>query len=1074
MRESGPTSGPSGRAVQRQLPVPLTRARAQWPLLVTVTLGLVVSGTLAALCALLATAGVAGGLAARWQTSGEAAAVSASVLVRDDAGASGPAALATLGDLVTDATGDLAGPVSTWAVSPLSYLPGRDPRATYLLDADTAADHAELDDGRWPASSSGAAGGADGTDPLEVALLRPTADALAVGVGDELVLAPHTGREPDGGEGARRAVVVGIAGRDLDPQWSRDLLGGDGTGIVLGRVDAFGPLLVAPGTLLDAGAPVVRGSVRVVPDLARDPARAEGTAAAVASLRTRADETLAQALGEDVRSVTVQSGVGQEVRAGLAEQGVTRSLVLALLLVVVAVAATVLAQVGRALATRRRSEWELARARGATRRQVGRGTAGEALAAAVVAALAATALGPLLYAALARAPWWPTTTGVGAVVVSPAVLAAVAVGTLLPASAVVLEASRATGGSVGAGGATAPARPAVRVGGEVLLVVVAAVGVVQLRAHAPGVGLDPLLVLAPVAVVAALVVVALRVVPLLARAADGVVHRLRGAVLPVTVWRIARGAVGGAAAAVVWAAATVAFAVPVAATWSQSRVDQAQAAAGADLVIADDAGADTAVEIAEATGASPAAVLDRPVQLGSRPGSSQLVAIDADRADEVVLGRLDDGRTWSELMAPLAEEADAAAPRPEVTAPLGVTVRGEAGGVDGYTAEVTLTLVVQAPSGERTLATTDPVPLDGAPHHPAVALDGPLPDGATVPAAALAVNLTAESLDVPFLGEGATATVAVEIDGAPASAAAPWAATYRGEAQGVRATVEGSAIVATADASVLLDPRARVLLTSYPPPADVPVLASAALANDLGLTDGDLLDLRIGAAAVPARVAGVVPYVPAQPDAPTLLADRSAIADAMLVAGESGPVVDDWWVAQPRADAVERLAAVGLVPSTPQRADPADAATSPLSTPVLAALALLGAGAVVLAWSAVGADATATARAQAIVDARLRALGATRADVRRMALARIVGTTLAAVVTGAAAGTVAALAVAPWIVAGDGGARPVPDVRLVVPVLATLGGLALLAVGAGIVGVVLGSRRTRASTATLLRSGDAA
>lgn len=1061
--------GPAGRAPR---PVALTRARAQWPLLATVTLALVVSGTLAALCALLATAGVAGGLAERWQTTGDAAAVSASVLMRDDAAASGPAALDTLGALVIDAAGDLAGPASTWAVSPLSYLPGRDPRATYLLDADTAADHADLDDGRWPSPGSGAG------EPLEVVLLRPTADALAVTVGDELVLAPHTGREADGGEGARRALVVGIAVRDLDAQWSRDLLGGDGTGTVLGRVDAFGPLLVAPGTLVDAGAPVVRGSVRVVPDLARDPARAEATADRVASLRNRADEVLAEALGEDVRSVTAQSGVGAEVRAGLAEQGVTRSLVLALLLVVVGAAATALAQVGRALATRRRSEGELARARGATRWQVSRGTVGEALAAAVLAAALATALGPLAYGALARAPWWPAATGAGAVGVDAVVLAAVATGTLVPAAAVVLEASRAV-----AGWRAAPSRAALRVAGEVLLVVLAAVGVVQLRAHAPGVGVDPLLVLAPGAVLAALVVVALRVVPLLARAADGVVHRLRGAVLPVTVWRIARGTVGGAAAAVVGAAATLAFVVPVAATWSQSRVDQAQSAAGADLVIADDAGADTAVEIADAVGSSPAAVIDRPVQLGSRPGSSQLVAVDAVRADEVVLGRLDDGRTWSQVMEPLAGDPWQATP--EVTTPLGVTVTGEAGGVDGYTAEVTLTLVVQAPSGERTLATTDPVPLDGAPHRPAVALDGPLPNGATVPAALLAVDLTAESLDVPFLGEGASATVAVEMDGAPATS--PWVATHRGETQGVGATVEGAAIVVTADASVLLDPRARVLLTAFPPPADVPVLASAALASDLGLADGDLLDLRIGAAAVPARVAGVVPYVPGQPGSPTLLADRSAIADAMLVAGESGPVVDDWWVGQPRADAVERLAAAGLVPSAPQQeqgASAADAATSPLSAPVLAALALLAAGAVVLAWAAVGADATATARAQAIVDARLRALGATRADVRRMALARIVGTTLAAVVAGAVAGTVAALAVAPWIVAGDGGARPVPDVRLVVPVVATLGALALLALGAGVVGAALGSRagspssgasgRSRPSTASLLRSGDAA
>ncbi len=71
--------------------------------------------------------------------------------------------------------------MSVWASSPMGYLPGESSRLAYVLDADSATEHAQLTDGRWPEPAGAGA-------PVEVALPLNTASMLGLVVGDDVRL----------------------------------------------------------------------------------------------------------------------------------------------------------------------------------------------------------------------------------------------------------------------------------------------------------------------------------------------------------------------------------------------------------------------------------------------------------------------------------------------------------------------------------------------------------------------------------------------------------------------------------------------------------------------------------------------------------------------------------------------------------------------------------------------------------------------------------------------------------------------------------------------------------------------
>ena len=244
-----------------------------------------------------------------------------------------------------------------------------------------------------------------------------------------------------------------------------------------------------------------------------------------------------------------------------------------------------------------------------------------------------------------------------------------------------------------------------RSGADLLLLALAALAYLQLRAHrvAGGATVDPVLVVAPVLCLVAGAALVLRPLPLLARRADARAASSRSLTLPLAAWGVARRPQGAAAAfLVVLATACATFGVGFAATWAQSQRDQAAAAVGTDLSVPAQLDAlGTGAALRAATGGRVSPVTSRPVTLGSRAQGGDeavhLVAVDTRDADGLLRGRLPSGG-WADATAGLAPAGPVG----------GVQLTGTSADlvVTGHVADdvpmtATLSLVVQDGDGAR-------------------------------------------------------------------------------------------------------------------------------------------------------------------------------------------------------------------------------------------------------------------------------------------------------------------------------------------------------------------------------------
>src|SRR5690554_1114829 len=230
----------------------------------------------------------------------------------------------------------------------------------------------------------------------------------------------------------------------------------------------------------------------------------------------------------------------------------------------------------------------------------------------------------------------------------------------------------------------------------------------------------------------------------------------------------------------------------------------------------------------------------------------------------------------------------------------------------------------------------------------------------------------------------------------------------------------------------------------------------------------------MASASVRATIVGVVPYVPSQPGANVMLADHDTLTRALFNHGEFGANVDAWWAQTPHTGSVDALTAAGLPGAVTMADAVAESRSGAWNTPVMGALGVLLGAAALLAWTAAGANASGLARQLRRTNARLRGMGARRSHVRRIATLHAVLTTTAQAVVGGVAGGLVAWAVAPWVVAGDGGQRPIPSVIFDVSPTVAVASLAVLVVG--LVLVTLPAARAGASAVVpvALREGDAA
>lgn len=1033
------------------------RSAAQWPLLVAVVVTMTLSLALVGTGALLAGPGRAQALdAAASASRGPASSGVGPGTVTLTAGTTdtsrtAPPGARDVGDrlrgLLTDAVAPLPATVSTWLSTPAAAVDGDPARRAYLLDADTAQEHAALTAGRWPR-----AGGGD----REAVLPSSAAAALGLGVGDRVRVGSGAAAVP--------VVVVGLLDPDGSAEWARDRLGGRGSDVESAPAPVHGPFLVAPGTLLAADAPVGGLSLAARVDLAGRPGELAGLAARVQALGDAADE----AVGTLVDYTTVRSGLGAFVDDARARLVVTTSTVLTALALVVVLAGAAVALLARLLAARRGVDTALRLDRGASRAQVVVWAAVEAVVLALLAALLAVPLARAGYALLLRVPpldgRWPAgfvPTGSGPALAALAVTAlALAVACTAPALLAVRRAAAPAGTPHRTAGAVA------RSGADLLLLGLAVVAYLQLRAHRPvSSAVDPVLVVAPALCLVAAAALALRAVPLVAAGAEVLVRRGRGLAVPLAAWELARGRAAAGVFLVVLATAAGTFAVGMHSTWTVSQRDQADAQVGTDVRVPAQGQATPPALQTLPAGAAVAPVARRTVALGSRPGSSTLVAVDAARADAVLRGRLDGGATWGRLLAPLVP-AEPAGGVDAPDGPLELEVTGGLAGSPGMPVPAHLSLVLQDGNGVRVAVPTPDVTLDGTAHRvsvrpPApgtwrvVALRAVVPSGVRVPS-----DVEARlDLQVRVLGASAAAPAV-----AWSAATEDHELTSSLQPRGGADSLGFSAVVATfALEYVDLD----VVVTGFAPVDQLPVVVSTSLAERLGLGVGDPLDVGLASTSLPASVVGVVPYVPSAPG-DAVVVDQDTFSRALLGRFDLSSTVDEWWVATPDPSAVAR-AAGGVA-----RTDVAEDLThGPLRVAVGAGLLLLVAAALALAAAGSAARELAVAHERRLEAARLRALGVSRRLLTATGTTRHLLVTVLAVVLGAIAGALVVRLVGPVLATSATGAAPVPAARAAWPWAAEAALLGSVLVCCVLAGLPAARGAARRSPAALLRSGEA-
>ncbi|WP_149202191.1 FtsX-like permease family protein [Actinotalea subterranea] len=1055
-----------GRAGGRPALV-LRRASTQVPLLAAVLAVVVAGTTLLGTCVLLLTTAQDRALEQAIARAGPAE-VDVTVGLRlavPDAGDGAPDAsdppavdaaqvVADATALVEDAFAPAPSSTSVWLASALQYLPATAAdtlRLGYLLDAPGLEAAATLAAGRWPAPTATAA-------DREVAVLTSTARALDLAPGDRVVLSPdpqHASEQADGasspGSTEVGVVVVGTFTRAHDQDgaqgaWERDPLDGEGVDTSTGLIPAYGPFVVAPGTLPATEVPVGRVSLVVRPDLS-DADADELVAMGPPSGSLRTD--LTRTLGDAVSSTAVASPYPRTLADARTQQGITSSGVLVVALLGAALAATALGLAARLVAVRRAAEATLLVARGARRGQLVRQAAAESALLAALAAAAGVPLSLVTFRAVTALPWLAGAGLAGPASVTAPLVVAVASAALLLAALLVAPSVR----PVDAGAHRRPRRGLVaRSGTDVVLAAVAVAAYVQLRAHrvATGAEPDPVLVAAPLLVLLAGAVLVLRVLPWVSRLAEGHARASRGLVLPLAAWEVSRRPHSTAGAfLLILATAAATFGVSFTSTWWDSQADQAEAEVGTELVV-DVTGAPVLAQgaaVAVATGGDVSPVTRRAIALGSRVGggteesTTQLLAVDTRRADALMRGRLPEG-SWADVSAGLAPTTGGAGPLVPAAPTLDVTVTGAAD--DGTPLETVPGLLVEDAWGSRTLVVAaTPVPLDGQPHTvpvPVGAVDGD-PEVRVV-GVELPLTLLAPQ-DVPWQSDiTARVTATVDVPGAHLDAAdalgtaGGWSEGRSpsdfGAVRNARATQAGSddgvAVTATASVSLttLLYADAAIVVTALPAAEELPVVVTEPVARELGLGTGAPLSLTVGGTTVEATVVGVAPYLPSVPRGPAVLADHDALSRALVARADLTSMTDTWWVAG-LEDPAAAVAAAGDLGPTVTRADvTAELRDGPLRGALRAALWLLVVAAVGLALAGTAVHTATALDARAVEVARLQGLGVSRRSVVASFLAEHSAVTLVVVAAGTGVGAFTGWAVGPLLAVSATGRPPVP------------------------------------------------
>jgi FtsX-like permease family len=643
---------------------------------------------------------------------------------------------------------------------PLGFVPGSLPAAppsagnTPIAEAAALGGltaHAVLVSGSWPGAP--AAG-----QPVPAALPATAAALLRVKVGDVLRM-----RDRVSG-GAVRFVVTGLyRPRQVSSEyWELDQVALAGSSTASGFT-TYGPLAVAPAAFA-AGLPVYSGTWLAQPAVASIPAGQLTTVAGnVNGLRQELQNApVLPALALTTSLPAVLNGTATDL-------DVARSLLAICAILLAMLAAAALLAVARLLTAQREVESAMLTARGATRSQLVRLTAAEAIPLCVLAAAGGGVLGVVLARLVAGTE---LAVAGGAGLAGTVGLAAVAAAVVAAGALVIMLVPALTTVSPGTARARRGRQAAIsrvtRAGADLALVLLAVLAGWQLRhysavsAGANGTfGVDPVVVIAPALALLGGTVVALRLLPAGGRAGDRLAARGRGLTAALASWQISRQPLrqGGAALLIVLAVATGTLVLCQRQSWSTSEHDQAAFGTGADVRVettqpltAAQAGA--LVRLPGVRHAMPAATFPQ------YASGADVLALDSSRAGQVTLLRADQSALPA---AALFGTIRPTGPAPGVTLPgshpTGVGLTARLGPASLGLAPAIVNVTVQDAAGDVYLVQAGTLPADGRDHTLTVSLTSGV-SGAIYP-----LRLTAVSVDYTLPATLPRAPVSFAVDG---------------------------------------------------------------------------------------------------------------------------------------------------------------------------------------------------------------------------------------------------------------------------------------------------------------------
>ena len=925
--------------------------------------------------------------------------------------------------------------------------------------------HVKLTAGSWPATAGAA--GAPGNAAVQAAVPASVAATLKLRVGQVLVL--H-----DRSTSAKvRFEVTGLY-RPLnlaDPYWSLDLISPTGVSEQPGFV-TYGPFIVA-GSAFSSDHLSIGGATWLY-----GLGTTKLAVGQLAPLATRIVAALSHLTrSADLGGLQTASGLPAVLRVIATKLVVARSLLLVGELELLLLAGAALTLTARTLAAQREEESAIFSSRGAGRKQMLAMALIEGLIVTAIAAAAGAVLGSRLAELLARigalraaglkitgipADDWLT---VGVVLMlCTAIMVWPALRSMTPGSAAARRGRRTA------------ALLAASAGADLALLALAGLAGWQLRQFSvlgrtsSGIGIDPVLALAPAIALAAGTVLPLRLLPLLARAGDRLAARTRRLGSALASWQLSRRAARQSAPMllVVLAVGTSTLALAQHQSWRQSAIDQSAFIAGAD-VRADTlfpATTATAGRIVHASGVTSAMAVSNGL---SAPGSGVVLAIDSRHARGSVLPADESSQPpWRLLAAPPASRFITLPGRPVRLKITGSMAPGHGPGLG----PVSITLTIMDAAGVVYQVPAGTMRADGRAH----ALTAPLTTGqAAYPLRLIAITARYTMPLPPRQGHRSAARIAsFAVTGLATSSerngpvsgqlqAAARLATWIPSVTAPQLFVAGSgtppSLVARSGSSTQpvrfftgngssYDPsvfnsghvplEGVLTLRAVSPPKAIRAIATAAFMTSNHLSVGSEIQVSDGQTAINVLIAREVAQFPTI-TAPGggLIVDETAVQEEVVAAGQSPVPVTEWWLATrtgrtppglpPKTTVTNRSELAAAILSDPMSVIPQQAVQA---TAIAAALLA------VLGFSVAVAGSVRERRSQA---ALLAALGVDGRGQARLLCVEALALSLPAAVTGLALGAVLAHLLVPSVTLTASAAAPVVPVLVKVPLVAAVG-----------------------------------